>query len=171
MRWPGKIPAGTECNKMLMTIDLFPTIARLIHADLPKHTVDGLNVWPIISGKRSAKNPHAAYWFYYEVNELQSVVSGEGRWKLQLPHTYRTLSGRPGGHGGTPVPYEQRKLERAELYDLVNDISEVTDVAAQHADIVERLEAEAGKARRELGDSLTKLKGKGVREPGRVAQE
>jgi arylsulfatase A len=70
-----------------------------------------------------------------------------------------------------PVLYEQRKLERAELYDLVNVISEVTDVAALHPDIVGRLEAEAEKARRELGDSLTKAKGKGVREPGRVAQE
>jgi arylsulfatase len=98
------------------TIDLFPTIARLIHADLPKHPIDGLDVWPIISGKRGAKNPHAAYWFYYEVNQLQAVVSGDGRWKLQLPHTYRTLGGRPGGHGGTPAPYEQRKLEQADLY-------------------------------------------------------
>jgi arylsulfatase A-like enzyme len=168
MRWPGRIPAGTECNRMLMTIDLFPTIAKLIHADLPKHPIDGLDVWPIISGQRGAKNPHAAYWFYYEVNQLQAVVSGDGRWKLQLPHTYRTLGGRPGGHGGTPVPYEQRKLERAELYDLVNDISEVTDVAGQHADIVKRLEAEAGKARQELGDALTKRNGQGVREPGRT---
>ena len=171
MRWPGRIPAGTECNRMLMTIDLFPTIAKLIHADLPKHPIDGLDVWPIISGQRGAKNPHAAYWFYYEVNQLQAVVSGDGRWKLQLPHTYRTLGGRPGGHGGTPVPYEQRKLERAELYDLVNDISEATDVAGQHADIVKRLEAEADKARQELGDALTKQTGRGVREPGRVAQK
>jgi arylsulfatase A len=67
MRWPGRIPSGTECNKMLMTIDLFPTIAELIHADLPKHPIDGRDVWPIISGKSRAKNPHAAYWFYYEV--------------------------------------------------------------------------------------------------------
>ena len=171
MRWPGKIPAGTESKQMLMTIDLFPTIAKLIRTDLPKHTLDGLDVWPIISGKRGTKNPHAAYWFYYEVNQLQSVVSGDGRWKLQLPHTYRTLAGRPGGHGGTPVPYEQRKLERAELYDLVNDVSETIDVASQHAAIVKRLEAEAEKARQELGDSLTKLTGKGSREPGRVAQQ
>jgi arylsulfatase A len=170
MRWPGKIPAGTECTKMLMTIDLLPTIAKLIHADLPKNKIDGLDVWPIISGKRSAKNPHAAYWFYYEVNQLQSVVSGDGRWKLQLPHTYRTLGGHPGGHDGMPVPYEQRKLERAELYDLVNDISEANDVSGQHADIVKRLEAEAEKARLELGDALTKRQGQGVREPGRVAQ-
>jgi arylsulfatase len=171
MRWPGQIPAGTECNRMLMTIDLFPTIAKLIHADLPKHPIDGLDVWPIISGKRGAKNPHAAYWFYYEANQLQAVVSGDGRWKLQLPHTYRTLGGRPGGHGGVPVPYEQRKLERAELYDLVNDVSEATNVAGQRADIIKRLEAEADKARQELGDALTQRNGQGVREPGRTRQE
>ena len=50
-----------------------------------------------------------------------------------------------------PVPYEQRKIEQAELYDLVNDISEATDVAAQHPDIVKQLEAEAEKARRNWG--------------------
>ena len=44
-------------------------------------------------------------------------------------------------------------------------------MAAQHPDIVKRLEAEAGKARQELGDSLTKVTGKGAREPGRMAQE
>ena len=167
MRWPGKIPAGTESKEMLMSLDLFPTIAKLISAELPRHPIDGLNVWPIISGQRRAKNPHTAYWFYYEVNQLQATVTGDGRWKLQLPHTYRTLAGKPGGHGGTPAPYEQRKLEKAELYDLVNDISETTDVAAQHPDVVKRLEAEAERARQELGDALTKRTGKGTREPGR----
>jgi arylsulfatase len=170
MRWPGRIPAHTECNQMLMTIDLFPTIGKLIDAELPKHKIDGQDVWPIISGKRDAKNPHTAYWFYYEANQLQAVVSGDGRWKLQLPHTYRTLAGRPGGQGGTPAPYEPRKVERAELYDLANDISEAADVSVEHPDIVKRLQAEAEKARQELGDSLTKRQGTGAREPGRLAQ-
>ena len=169
MRWPGKIPAGSESKDMLMTIDLFPTIAKLIHADLPKHRIDGLDVWPIISGNPGkSKNPHEAYWFYYEVNQLQAVVTGDGHWKLQLPHTYRTLNGRPGGHGGIPVPYDNRKLEKSELYDLVNDISETSDVSDKHSDIVKRLEAEAEKARAELGDNITKRKGAGTREPGRV---
>jgi len=156
---------------MFMSLYLFPTIAKLISAELPRHPIDGLNVWPIISSQRRAKNPHTAYWFYYEVNQLQATVTGDGRWKLQLPHTYRTLAGKPGGHSGTPASYEQRKLEKAELYDLVNDISETTDVAAQHPDLVKRLEAEAEKARHELGDSLTKRTGKGTREPGRVVVE
>src|SRR6266498_390770 len=73
MRWPGRIPAGTESKEMLMSLDLFPTIAKVIGAELPKHRIDGLDVWPIISGKGSAKNPHQAYWFYYEVNQLQAV--------------------------------------------------------------------------------------------------
>ncbi len=171
MRWPGHIPAGTECNDMLMTIDLLPTIAKLIDAALPAHKLDGLDVWPIISGQPHATNPHLAYWFYYEVNQLQAVVSGDGRWKLQLPHTYRTLAGRPGGHGGTPAPYEQRKLEKAELYDLASDMSETADVADRHPEVVKHLEAEAEKAREELGDALTHRIGKGVREPGRVALE
>jgi arylsulfatase A len=168
MRWPGKIPAGSESWKMLMTIDLFPTIAKLIGAKLPNHTIDGLDVWPIISGKRNAVNPHEAYWFYFEVNQLQAVVTGDGRWKLQLPHTYHTLGGKPGGHGGLPAPYENRKLEKAELYDLVNDISEATDVAEQHPKMVKHLEADAEKSRTELGDALTKRTGKGAREPGRL---
>ncbi len=166
-RWPGKIPKGRVCKEPAMTIDVLPTFAKLIGADLPNHKIDGLDIWPLLAGKRNAKNPHDAYFFYYENNQLQSVLSG--KWKLQLPHTYRTLGGKPGGRDGKPASYEQRKIEQAELYDLDRDISEAADVAARHPDIVKRLEGLAEQAREDLGDSLTKRKGKGVREPGRIA--
>jgi arylsulfatase A len=168
MRWPGHIPAGADTWDMLMTIDLFPTIAKLVGAKLPRHKIDGLDVWPIISRQPGAKNPHDAYWFYYEVNQLQAVTTSDGRWKLQLPHTYQTLAGEPGGKGGAPVPYSFRKVEHEELYDLVHDISETTDVSAQHAEVVKLLETEAEKARADLGDELTERPGPGRREPGRV---
>jgi arylsulfatase len=171
MRWPGKIPAGTESKDMLMTIDLLPTIAGQIGAELPSHKIDGLDVWPLISGARGAKNPHSSYWFYYEANQLQSISSGDGRWKLQLPHLYRTLGGKPGGRNGTPASYEQRKLEAAELFDLGSDITEQNNVASAHPDVVKQLEAEAEKARAELGDAITGRIGQGVREPGRQAEE
>jgi len=168
MRWPGHIPKGADTWDMLMTIDLFPTIAKLVGADLPKHKMDGLDVWPIISRQPGAKNPHDAYWFYYEVNELQAVTTSDGRWKLQLPHMYQTLAGKPGGKGGVPAPYSQRKIEKEELYDLVHDIGESSDVSAQHPEIVKQLETEAEKARADLGDALTKCPGPGRREPGRL---
>src|ERR1051326_5205347 len=171
MRWPGKIPAGTTNDAMLMTIDLFPTIARLVGAELPSHKIDGLDVLPLIAGQKSATNPHEGYAFYYEQNQLQAVVSADGRWKLQLPHSYRTLGGRPGGRDGIPAKYETRKLETAELYDLQNDIGEAANVAEKHPEIVKRLETFAEKTREDLGDALTDRKGKGVREPGHVRFE
>lgn len=168
MRWLGHIPAGADSWDMFMTIDLFPTIAKLIGAELPKHQIDGLDVWPVISRQPGARNPHSAYWFYYEVNQLQAVTTGDGHWKLQLPHTYRTMNGQKPGHDGVPGNYANRKIETAELYDLVHDIGETTDVSAQHPEIVRQLEAEAKKARADLGDSLTKNPGPGRRAPGRL---
>ncbi len=171
MRWPGNIPASTTSDAMLMTIDLLPTIARLVGAELPKHQIDGLDVWPLLAGEPGATNPHDAYLYYYEQNQLQAVVSGDGRWKLQLPHTYRTLAGHAGGHGGIPVKYEQRKIAQPELYDLVDDRGETTDVASRQPDIVKRLLAVAERARDELGDSLTKREGRGIRPAGEIVAE
>lgn len=166
-RWLGQIPKGSVCTKPAMTIDILPTFAKLIGAELPPHKIDGLDIWPLFAGEPEARNPHDAYFFYYENNQLQSVLSG--KWKLQLPHGYRTLAGKPGGRDGKPAPYEQRKVEQAELYDVQADIGETTNLAAQHPEVVKRLEALAERAREDLGDSLTKRTGQGVREPGRIA--
>jgi arylsulfatase len=166
-RWPGKIPAGRVCREPAMTIDLLPTMARLVGAELPPHRIDGLDIWPLLSGKPGAANPHEAYFFYYNVNELQAVRSG--RWKLILPHTYRTLAGQPGGLDSKPAKYQQASAG-LELYDLQNDVSEATNVADKHPEVVERLERLAEQAREDLGDALTKRVGKNVREPGRLAE-
>jgi arylsulfatase A-like enzyme len=169
MRWPGHIPAGTDTWEMLMTIDLFPTIAKKVGAELPKNKIDGLDVWPIISHQPDAKNPHESYWFYCNSNDLQAVTSGDGKWKLQLPHTYNSMAGQPPGKDGACGVFKHRKIEHEELYDLVHDIGETTDVSALHPEIVKQLEAEAEKARADLGDGLTKHPGDGRREPGRLS--
>ena len=171
MRWPGKIPAHSTNDKMLMTIDLLPTIARLSGAELPKHPIDGLDVWPLISGQKGAQNPHEGYAFYYEQNQLQAVTSGDGRWKLQLPHTYRTLAGRPGGTNGIPAKYTQSKLEAGELFDLKTDLGETKNVARAHPETVKQLEVFAEKMRGELGDSLRQRTGQGGREPGHLPRK
>ena len=168
MRWPGKIPAGTECATPGMNIDLLPTLAGLIGAELPKRKIDGLDLWPLIAGEKGAVNPHEGYWYYYKQNELQAV--SQGKWKLCLPHAYRTLDGGPGGKGGIPAKYGSAKAG-TELYDLESDVSETKDVAADHPEIVDQLLAFAEKARADLGDSLTKQDGTGRREPGQLTDE
>lgn len=154
MRWPGHVPAGTTSDAALMTIDLFPTIARLAGAPLPAHRIDGLDVWPLLAGASGATNPHAAYLFYNKQGELHAALTGDGRWNLQLPHSYPTLSGRPGGRDGTRVKSETARVEHLELYDLRHDMGETTDVAAAHPGIVQDLLSVVERAREDMGDSL-----------------
>jgi arylsulfatase A len=163
MRWPGKIAAGRVCREPVMTIDLLPTLARLARAKLPAHKIDGKDIWPLLAGKRGAKSPHEALFFYWN-QELQAVRSG--RWKLHFPHTYRTPEGKPGS-GGKPARVVTRKIGLS-LYDLEKDIGETTNVADKHPDVVKRLKKLADRMRQDLGDSATKQKGKGVRPPGRI---
>ena len=165
-RWPGKIPAGTVQPESLMTIDLFPTFAKLIGAELPKLPIDGKDGWSLFAGEKGAKSPHAAYFHYYGTNELQAVRSG--RWKLILPHNAtQVLEDRTPGTDGKPAGYKQMKIEKAMLFDLDADLGETKDVADANADVVKKLNALADAMRAELGDSLTKTSGKGSREPGR----
>lgn len=166
MSWPGKIPAGTVSDTPLMTIDILPTLAHLIGADLPSHPIDGKNAWPAISGPENTPGPQEFYATYYENNQLQAITTGDGKWKLQLPHGYRSLNGNPGGSGGIPAKYQQLKIPTAELYDLKADIGEKSDVSAQNPEVMKRLLGFADQIRGELGDSLTGQKGTGVREPG-----
>ncbi|MBI1900247.1 MAG: sulfatase [Planctomycetia bacterium] len=167
--WPGKIPAGKVCREMAMTIDLLPTFARLAGIDeIPsQRRIDGLNIWPLLSGQKDAKSPHEALYFYWGEG-LEAVRSGN--WKLHFPHGYRTLAGKPGGRGDQPGPYQQAKIELS-LFDLAADPGETTNVAEKHPDVVARLQLLAEKARDDLGDSLTKRKGKGIRPPGRLPEE
>jgi arylsulfatase A-like enzyme len=166
-RWPGKIPAGTTCDELAVTFDLFPTVAKLIGAEMPTdRVIDGKDIWPLLSGDEGAQSPHEVFWCYYG-GELRAVR--DRQWKLVLPHKYRSLQGNPAGRDGRPKPYTDVSTDLA-LYDLKNDIGETTDVAAKHPEIVARLQKEAEQARAALGDKLTRRKGNEVRPPGRAKQ-
>ena len=167
MRWPGKIPAGSTCGELASTIDILPTVAALIGADLPEHKVDGKDIRPLMFGEPGAQSPHEVFYCYYAAGELQAVR--DRRWKLHLPHVYRTLDGKPGGTGGTPAPYRDAEIG-LELFDLQNDAGESTNVASGHPKIVERLLQWAEQARADLGDTLTNRHGTGTREPGRLEE-
>ena len=109
MHWKGKIPPGSSCDEIAATIDLLPTIAGLSGVELPNdRTIDGKNIWPLISGKEGAKTPHEIY-FFYKGNSLESAR--QGKWKLR----------RSG-----------KKSQSIELYDLASDISESKNLAREN---------------------------------------
>ncbi len=167
-RWPGVLPKGLEVTTPAMTIDLFPTLAGLIGAELPPHPIDGKDIWPLLTGS-STTSPQEAYFFWYRTNELHAVRSG--KWKLQFPHTYRTMVEQTPGKDGFPGKYNYDAAIGLELFDLESNIGESRNVAAEHPDVVARLTALADKQRARLGDRLTGVQGSETREPGRVDTE
>lgn len=163
MWWPGTIPAGSVCSTPAMTIDILPTVAELIGAQLPDHKIDGKSIVNLVTGKND-KSPQEAYYFYYG-QQLQAIRMG--KWKLHFPHGYRTMAGRPGGTGGIPTKYSQAKIGLS-LFNLEEDIGESTDVKAKHPKVVSKMQALGQAMRKELGDQGKK--GTGQREAGRLAK-
>jgi arylsulfatase A-like enzyme len=184
MRWAGKIPAGRTCGDLASTIDLLPTLATLIGGKLPDKKIDGQDIWPLLSGQSGAKPRENFY--YYAGDELQAVRSGP--WKLHLAHEYLTPA-QPPGKNGKPANFENLKPESMQmsglrgiasrhgylvkkmeqsLFNLEADVGEKADVAAQHPQVVSQLLKLAEEARADLGDSLTKRQGTGVRPCGKV---
>ena len=104
MKFPGRIKAGSASTRTLCSIDILPTLAHLAGAGLPENPIDGKNVWDLIAGKRGAKNPQEYYPFSTGRN-FEGVISGDGKWKLHLPHGYRTLV--EPGKDGMPGKYRQ----------------------------------------------------------------
>jgi arylsulfatase A-like enzyme len=164
MRWPDKIPSNTVCDVPAMTIDVLPTIAKLIKASLPQHPIDGRDIWPLMANEVDAKSPQEAYYFYWG-NELHAVRRGP--WKLHFAHTYRSLNGEPGGKEGVPAKYENLTIEQS-LFNLEDDPGETQNVADQHSEVVKQLITLANQARSELGDG--KQCGSGVRKAGTIAK-
>jgi arylsulfatase A-like enzyme len=164
MRWPDKIPSNTVCDVPAMTIDVLPTIAKLIKASLPQHPIDGRDIWPLMANEVDAKSPQEAYYFYWG-NELHAVRRGP--WKLHFAHTYRSLNGEPGGKEGVPAKYENLTIEQS-LFNLEDDPGETQNVADQHSEVVKQLITLANQARSELGDG--KQFGSGVRKAGTIAK-
>lgn len=165
MWWKGKIPASTSCDQLCSTIDIVPTVAKLIGAELPSHKIDGEDIRPLMFGEPDARSPHEAFYLYYGGGQLQGVRND--RFKLVFPHQYRTLAGRTGGKDGMPVSYEQNRIGLS-LFDLDNDVAESTNVYDKYPDVVKILERAADAARTDLGDRLTKSKGTGARPAGKL---
>ena len=151
--WPGKISAGKTSDAVAGNIDLLPTLAALAGVALPAdHKIDGRDFSPLLFGQTN-QSPRPAHYFF-NGNRLEAVRSGP--WKLAVaPQTEGMGFGKPA---------RSNDFQPA-LYNLETDVGETNNVAAQHPDVVARLEKFAAEMDADLG---AKSLSPGVRPPGRV---
>jgi arylsulfatase A-like enzyme len=110
--WPGTIPAGQVTEAIAASIDVLPSLAKLVGAKLPTdRIIDGKDSLDTLLGKQSAKSPHEH--LFYEIDGIR-----RGDWKL--------VKNAKGAF---------------ELYDLKSDLSETQNLAQQQPDLVKELKA------------------------------
>lgn len=146
VRWPRRIATGRVSGELTTAMDLYPTLAAVCDASLPTdRTIDGRDVRTLWFDE-SATSPHDAFYYYW-MNDLEAIRVGS--WKLH---------------------FSKRGKEFRALYNLDTDLSETTDVADQHLDVVAELDAKAEWARESLGDARLHREGHDLRAVGTVDQ-
>jgi arylsulfatase A-like enzyme len=164
MRWPGVIPSGEICNKLASAIDILPTIAAITGAKLPEKKIDGVNIFPLMTGEKDVM-PRHEFLYYYRQNSLEAVQ--RDYWKLVLPHeNYQSYRGQKPGKDGWPGTYATEKITSTELYDLRRDPGEWYNVAEYFPDKVRELQTLVEEARKDLGDENTNSPGENRRKIG-----
>ncbi len=135
IKYPGNIDSNTISHHAFSSIDVLPTVCHLTGTELPENTVDGKNVWNLLTHEDGAENPHA-YYPFTNGKEFQGIISGDGKWKLHLPHQYRTVA--KGGKDGMPGKYVQAKIDTA-LFDMVHDPYEKSNALAIYPDVAQQM--------------------------------
>jgi arylsulfatase len=112
VRWPGRIPAGRVSNEIVHELDIFPTLAAAVGAEIvPKdRAIDGVNQLPFFEGKQTKSNRESGLFF---TNTQVRAVKWHD-WKFH--YAYAPEPGAP------PVPPLMR------LFNLLSDPKEETDI-------------------------------------------
>jgi arylsulfatase len=140
---PRRIRSGHVYEDIVTTMDFLPTLSELAGVELPTDRVlDGKSIVPIFRSNGDYRDTTRTF-FYYDLDRLRAVRNGD--WKLHLVAPKLSVL----GHN---KPEDEAAVTQPELYNLRDDLKETTNVAAQHPDIVQRLEGYANEIRSNLGD-------------------
>jgi len=147
---PGRVPAGTQCDKIAATIDILPTFAGMAGAEIPAdRVIDGVDIAPLFAGNFEEADEDRTFAYYF-INSLQAVR--QGKWKLHLPRPAEPDWLGRFARNNHIAPRDWMGFQEPFLVDLETDPGETRSLAAEHPEVVERLLALAEEVRADIGD-------------------
>src|SRR5205085_603025 len=120
-RWPGQVPAGRKTDQPVVFYDLVATSAELVSASAPLDT-DGISFLPTLLDHPKDQKQHE--YFYWELAHAKGGFQEIrlGNWKAER------------------LNVSDSKEPVIELYDLQNDLPQEHNVAADHPEVIKRIE-------------------------------
>ena len=142
IRWPGVIPAGQESNELIAAIDILPTLSHACGIDLKSitkgsPTIDGINVWNTLVGKKDTPHPRTDLLYWHGMNGFQAIRAGD--WKLFLDRRNAKLKDGETGPA---------------LFNLAKEADERTDLSAKFPDRVKSMQELANKRLAEISRGI-----------------
>ncbi|MEZ6129087.1 MAG: sulfatase [Planctomycetaceae bacterium] len=134
--WPKHIPSSDR-PELVSSIDLAPTMLKVAGANLPEN-LPGLDLLPVVTGQKElGRDEIFGESFAHDVADIDNPEASllyrwviQGQWKLLL-----TYDGKVNRYAAVHAAHDKRP----QLYDLLTDPHETTNLAADHADVVARL--------------------------------
>ncbi len=116
MRWSGHVPAGTDYDEPVSSLDILATIAGITHAPIASdRPLDGVNLIPYLQGKQKGQ-PHEV--LYLRKWDQKRYAVRKGDYKLVI----------------------NSENNKPELYNLETDIAETNNIIRSNPEIAEELD-------------------------------
>ena len=129
-RWPARVPAGATTNQVICLTDLMATCAEITNTVLPADAgEDSVSFLPALQG--TATKPLRDAIVHHSIRGAFSIR--RGKWKLEL------CPGSGGWSHPRPDSKAAGQLPPVQLYDMDQDVSETSNLQAEHPEVVHEL--------------------------------
>ncbi|MCA9059247.1 MAG: sulfatase-like hydrolase/transferase [Planctomycetaceae bacterium] len=139
VRWPGHVAAGSVSDEPVCGIDMLPTICEIAEIAPPRNrTLDGCSFAPVFSGG-SVNRTKPLYWQFNRARSAAKVAIRDGDWKLVAGLNVTPPSAGADITMEEMVQIRQAELTDFELYNLKDDVAEISNLASGEPEKLEEL--------------------------------
>jgi arylsulfatase len=128
-RWPGTVTPG-ERVQLAAHVDLFPTLAALAGATLPREVATRLDGRSLVPALRDAAAPWQDRFLFTHLGRWERGKAAESKYRMCAVRWRQYHA----------VQEDKGPRFTWELFDVEGDPGETTDISAAHPDIVRRID-------------------------------
>jgi arylsulfatase A-like enzyme len=148
VEWPARIKAGSTTDVPAVTSDILPTVLTWAGIELPgERLLDGKDLDAIMLGKETSRNSPIGFESQYQ------MAWTDDRYKLVfIPQNLDAKAKQAARHSQNPATDLN-----FEIYDIVNDPGETTNIASEYPEIVQEMTQQLSAWRKSVAQSIEGL--------------